>query len=181
MAPDARPSLTLHSSWRGIVLGSCGAAAVAAAGTYGVAAAGFRIIPTVLFIAGWLFVITMLFDFPIATEITADGVERRMMLRRHHLSWDRVEQLTRTRPTMIRVDRRLEHGALAAKRGRRRYLLVDRLESAAEYDRMVEVIEGGGSAGDHVGASLLPRPGEKVPPTWLYRRAAWRPDAGDSR
>ncbi len=181
MRPDSRHSLTLHSSWRGIILGCCGAVVVAVAGTYGVVAAGFTVIPTVLFAVGWVFVITMLFDFPIASVFTGEGVERRMILRRHRLPWGRVERLTRTRPTMMRVDRRLEHGALAAKRGRRRYLLVDRLESAEEYDHMVDVVEAEGSAGKHLGASMLPRPGEKVPPTWLYRRATWRPDDAESR
>lgn len=180
MAPDSRPSVTLHSSWRGILLGSFGAAVLAAAGTYGVVAAGFRLIPTTLFVIGWVFVMTMVFDYPIASEFTAEGVERKMMLRRHHLDWSSVDQLTRTRPTFIKIDRRLEHGALAAKRGRRRYLLVDRLEGADEFDRVVSIVEDGGGA-VHLGLSMLPRPGEKVPPTWLYRRRAWRPDHAEQR
>jgi hypothetical protein len=163
------------------VLGSVGAIVVAGAGTYGVIAAGFTLIPTTIFVVGWVFVLTMAFDFPIASRFTRAGVERRMFLRRHHIPWSEVEQLTRTRPTMIKIDRRLEHGSLAAKRGRRRYLLVDRLESAAEFDRVVDIVEAAGSDGEHVGVSMLPRPGEKVPPTWLYRRAAWRPDHVERR
>lgn len=181
MAPDDRSAVTLHSSWRGIVLGSLGAVALAAAGTYGVIAVGFEFIPTTLLVIGWIFLLTMVFDFPIASRFTSEGVERRMMLRRHHLRWEDVEQLTRTRPTMIKVDRRLEHGSLAAKKGRRRYLLVDRLESADEFDAVVEIVEAKGAAGDHLGASMLPRPGAKVPPTWLYRRRAWRPNPAEGR
>lgn len=168
-------SVTVHSSWRGIILGSLGAGIVGAAGTIAVSQVGFGPVPTVLFGVGWVLVLAMVLDYPIASTFTSGGVTRRMMLRRQHFRWADDHLLTRTRPTLIRVDRRLEHGALALVKGRRRYLLVDRLESAAEFDGLVDIVEADGDAS---GASMLPRPGDKVPPTWLYRRSHWRPEPG---
>jgi hypothetical protein len=166
-------SITIHSTWRGIALGTLGAGIVAAAGTWGVAQVGFRAVPGTLFVIGWILVLAMLLDYPIASTFTSTGVTRRMVMRRQHFDWDGVNQISRTRPKLVRVDRRLEHGALTLVRGRRRYLLVDRLESADEFDRMVAVVERDGA---EVTPSMLPRPGEKVPPTWLYRRKHWRPE-----
>jgi hypothetical protein len=166
-------SITLHSSWRGIVLGGFGATVVAVGGTYGVSQVGFRLVPGTLFVVGWILVLAMLLDYPIAATFTSTGVTRRMVLRRQRFEWDAESQLSRARPRMIKVDRRIEHGALALIRGRRRYLLVDRLESADEFDSMVEVVEAGDS---DARPSMLPRPGDKVSPTWLYRRAHWRPE-----
>ena len=51
--------------------------------------------------------------------------------------------------------------------------LFDRLESADEFDSLVRIVEAGDA---DVRPSMLPRPGDKVPPTWLYRRAHWRPE-----
>jgi hypothetical protein len=174
-------SITIHSTWRSILLGGTGAATVATAGTWAVAEAGFTVIPTTIFTFGWILVLVMLVDFPIATRFTSEGCERRMVLRRHWIPWDRVDQLTRTRPSWIRVDRKVEHGGLAAKIGRRRYLLVDRCESDGEFDRLVDIVEVDGRPGERVGASRLLRPGGAAPPTWLYRRRIWRPDATDDR
>jgi hypothetical protein len=168
----AGESVTVHSSWRGIISGALGAGMVAAAGTYGVLQVGFRVIPGTLFVIGWILVLAMALDYPIASTFTSSGVTRHMALRRQQFEWDEDLQLSRTRPTLVRIDRRLEHGALALVKGRRRYLLVDRLESADEFDTLVTIVEA--EDADN-GASMLPRPGPKVPPTWLYRRACWRP------
>ena len=173
--------ITIHSSWRGLIFSTLGAAIVAAAGTFGVIAAGFRVVPGTLFVVGWLFVLIVALDYPVASRFTAEGVERRMMLRRQWFPWERVDQLTRTRPSFVKLDRRIEHGGLTVKIGRKRYLLVDRLESGDEFDAMVRIVEVPGTAGDEVGASMLPRPGDKVPPTWMYRRRRWRPEWATDR
>lgn len=166
----------MHSSWRGILSGAFGAGLLTAAGTYGVSQVGFRLFPALLLVGGWLLVLAIVFDYPIASRFSSAGVERRMLLRRQWFDWEDVRQLTRTRSSVMRIDRTLQYGGLALVKGRRRYLLVDRLESGPEYDRMVEVVEATGGAGEGVGASMLPRPGDKVAPTWLYRRDRWKPD-----
>jgi hypothetical protein len=174
-------SITLHSSWRHLVLSGLGAAATAALGTWAVVAAGFGPVPGGCFVIGWLFVAVVVFDVPMASTFTADHVERRMLLRRQRLAWRPGDQLTRARPSLLRFDRTLQHGGLVLRRGVRRYLLVDRVESADEFDRLVEVVEVPGRDGEGVGASILPRPAAGVPPTWLYRRRHWRPDPGSNR
>lgn len=175
-------SVTLHSSWRGIVGASFGAAVVALGGTYGVWQAGFRPVPGALFVLGWLFVLGVALDYPIAARFTPSGVERRMLLRRQMMAWDASSQLTRTRPSLtslLRVDRELRHGgSLALKRGRRRYLLVDQVENGGEYDRLVKLL---GPVAEEVGLTELPRPPDKVAPTWMYRRRRWRPESGRRR
>ena len=177
---DAGATITLHSTWRGIVSGSIGGVTLAAAGTYGVVAVGFRLVPGLLFVAGWILVAAMTFDYPIAARFSAEGVQRRMMLRRQWFAWSDVEQLTGTRPTVLHVDRRLEHGGLALVKGKRRYLLVDRVESMKEFDTLIDIVEGPGATVD-VGVSSLPRPSELVPPTWMHRRRHWRPDGSTVR
>ena len=155
--------------------------AIAVAGTYGVAAVGFRLVPGGLFVFGWFLVLAVAFDYPVASKFSPDGVQRRMMLRRQMFDWADVDQLTRTRPTVIRVDRRLEHGGLSLRKGRRKYLLVDRSESGDEFDRLVDLIDVDGTPGGEVGVAMLPRPGDRVPPTWLYRGARWRPESARKR
>lgn len=57
-------------------------------------------------------------------------------------------------------------GGLVAARGRRRYLLVDRVEGGEEYDALVR----GVSAWAPGLAVHALRPPDGTPPTWLYRR-----------
>lgn len=180
-APEGAPSVTIHSSWRGVVGGFFGAGVIALGGTYGVIAAGLRWFPGIVFVVGWGLVAVMAVDFPVASTFSPDAVVRRMALRRHHLAWRADDQLSRTAPKIMLGERRLEHGGLTLVRGRRRYLLVDRPESGAEYDEMVRVLEAPGSAAAQLGASRLPRPADSLAPSWLYRRARWRPDTGVDR
>jgi hypothetical protein len=167
-------TITIHSTWRGICGGLLGAAGILGAGAFGVAHVGFRVLPTIILVVGLFLSTVMLGDFPVSSRFTPVGVERRMLLRRQWFDWEEVKQLSRARPSIGRLDRGIEHGGLALVQGRRRYLLVDRLESCAEFERMVEVVDSGAS---DVGTDMLLRPGAKVPPTWLYRRRRWRPDS----
>lgn len=183
VGPDdpAEASVTVHSSWRGIVGGFFGAGVIALGGTIGVAAVGFRPFPVIVCAIGWALVAVMAFDFPVASTFSASGVRRRMVARRQWFAWREGDQLSRTAPKIVWGERRLEHGGLTLVRGRRRYLLVDRPESAAEFDAVVLVLEADGAAGAGLGASYLPRPSESLPPSWLYRRARWRPDSSADR
>ena len=171
-----QPSITLHSTWRFLIGSAVGAAAMAAAGTYGVFAAGFNAITTVIAVTGWCFVAVVVFDLPIASTFTADGVRRHMLLRRQFLTWEPGDALTRSRPSVVRNEARLQQGGLVLRRGRRRYLLVDRAESQDEHAAVVALMAVPDSPGELVDVSGLPGPPSSSPPTWLYRRRVWRPD-----
>ena len=181
VASDEERSITIHSSWRGVIGGYFGAGVIALGGTYGVLSAGLRWFPGIVFVVGWGLMAVMAFDFPVASSFSGSAVERRMTLRRQRLDWRPDDRLSRTAPKIMLGERRLEHGGLTLLRGKRRYLLVDRPESGAEYDEMVEIVEAAGSAGAELGACRLPRPADSLPPSWLYRRARWRPDTGRGR
>lgn len=176
-----RPSITLHSTWRFLVGSAIGAGVVVAAGTYGVLAAGFNVVTTVIFVAGWGFVGIVAFDLPIASTFTPDGVRRHLLLRRQFLAWEPGDALTRSRPSVVRHEARLGQGGLVLRRGRRKYLLVDKAESRDEHAAVVALIDVPGAPGELVDVSGLPSPPSSAPPTWLYRRRIWRSDAGPDR
>ena len=81
-----------------------------------------------------------------------------------------VRQLTRTRPGLSAFRKGTVVGGLTAVVGRRRYLLTDHVESAAEYDHLEVLLDPHDLLTDR-----LHRPGEDTPPTWLYRRRHHRP------
>jgi len=178
MAAPPATSITIHSSWRGIVLTLVGSLIVLGLGFIGLAASGgVRLIPVLFLVFGTLFLLVALFDYPVATRFDAEGVHRRSILRRHTIEWDDVRALTRTRPSIMRNFRGLSAGGLAALVGRRRYLLVDQPESEEEYDTLEEVIE---AIGEPVLVENVIRPGQNAP-TWLYRRAKWRSPGAQKR
>lgn len=174
-------TVTLHSAWRHVVGAFLGAGLVALAGLFGLWTVGPRSVPVLLSIVGWSAVLAVAVDVPLAATFSEAGVERRMVLRRQTLAWRDDDRLTRSRPSLLRFEREIQHGGLVLRRRRRRYLLVDRTESAAEFDRLVEVLEGGDRPCVTLGASMLPRPSDRIPPTWLYRRRRWRPHHGADR
>ena len=168
--------MTLHASWRGVVTSCAGALVVLTAGALVVASVGFRVLPSLVLVAGAAFTLIVLFDYPIAATFDADGVTRRMLLRRHRMPWSRVDQLSRSRPGFV-GSRKLSHAGLVAVVGRRRYMLVDRCESPDEFAELERIL-------DPVDVSILdsvPRPHEAAPPTWLYRRARWAPEQPSDR
>jgi hypothetical protein len=178
MGPPTGASITLHSSWRGIVLNSLGALIVLAVGIWGLAGGGLNVISSIVFVAGVILVGVVLFDYPVAATFSADGVVRRMMLRRQNMDWSRIDQLSRTRPKMLSSFRKLAHGGLIAVVGRRRYLLVDHCESRDEYNEVERLV---GERADEIGLWEVPRPAKGTNPTWLYRRSKWEPDAQEPR
>ncbi len=166
----AADSVTLHSSWRGIVTSGIGASVVLVAGVIVVVSVGWRLLPTLTLVAGACFTLVALLDYPIASELDARGVTRRAVLRRHRLPWAQVDQLTRARPGVVVHVRGLEPGGLVAKVGRRRYLLVDQCESRAEFDALERVL---GDTATAVRFDRLVIPPANVGPTWTYRRRKW--------
>lgn len=175
---EAPASITLHSSWRGIVAAFAGSSLLLLAGATGVAVTGWRVFPTSLLALGVVFVAGVAADYPIASTFTADGVERRALLRRHRIAWERVDQLSRARPGLLGNVRRMVLGGLVAVIGRRRYLLVDQVESGPEHDRLEAVL---GEWGRQLELDRLTRPSDDVTPTWVYRRPRWAPDEAPDR
>jgi len=116
--------------------------------------------------------LTVLFDYPIASRFTPEFVERRAVLRRHKIPWEGVDQLTRSRPGLVGL-RNLKPGGLAAKVGRRRYLLVDQCEAIAEFDQLGDVLA---ARYVELGVDEMIPPHAETEPTWTYRRRCWQPD-----
>ena len=170
-------SVTLHSTWRGIIASAIGSTAVLLAGVLVVASAGWRLLPTATLAFGVALVAIVLFDYPVASTFDADGVTRHMVLRRHRLAWDRVDKLSRTRPGLVSGFRKLAYGGLVAVVGRRRYLLTDRCESLEEYGAVQQAI--GARAEDLM--ATTPEPPAGSVPTWWYRRRKWAPDGAGHR
>ena len=170
--PDSHEDRTvLHSSWTGIILAVVGSlllVAVAVIAWMGGGASVLTIIVTVLAVAG---VLVVAFDLPVASAFTASGVTRHTPLRHHHLSWDDIARLKRVRVGIHRT-RQGRQGGLIANRGHRNYTLVDRLESQLEFDDLRRVL---GPLAERLGLTDDLRPPEGRPPTWLYRRAHWKP------
>lgn len=173
MPPAPRDGITLHSSWRGIIGSLLTGVIVSGVGVAGAVRAGWTLVPSAVGIAGALLLAVALFDYPVACRISADGVQRRMMLRRQHFEWGEIEQLSRERPRLVRGLRRLQVGGLVAVVGKRRYLLVDQPESSDEHDAMDEVL---GERAEVVGFDVIGRPEAGVLPTWTYRRHRWQSD-----
>lgn len=171
-------SITIHSSWRGIVGSYLGAFALLIGGIASFIAVGLRVLPAILLLAGVVAVAGMLLDYPIASRFDARGVERRPVLRRQRLTWDRIDRITRSRPSIRASLRQLSPGGLVAVVGRRRYLLVDRVESPAEFDRLEDLVK---EFTEHERLDDVVRPGADVSPTWLYRRRRWRGDVFGGR
>ncbi|NND75605.1 MAG: hypothetical protein HKN44_11430 [Ilumatobacter sp.] len=170
------PSITLHSSWRGITMSTVGALAVLLIGALAVSGNGFVVLPTLILALGTLMVCAVVFDYPVASTFTPDAVVRRAMLRSHRIEWDRVDQLTRARPSLTSGLRQLKPGGLTAKVGRRRYLLVDQCESMSEFDELSEILEG---RFVELAIDEMIVPPDSTDPTWTYRRKHWaRPFRG---
>lgn len=159
------------------MLSSVGGVAVLAVGVIAVVRGGWGVASAGVTLMGVALVAVALFDYPVATTFDADGVTRRMVLRRHHLAWSSIDQLSRTRPGLMRNLRKLAHGGLVAVRGRRRYLLVDQCESLDEFGAVVRhaVYDGVDLAAG------VPVPPDATLPTWLHRRSKWAPDRGTDR
>ncbi|MGK0276020.1 MAG: hypothetical protein ACI9N0_002407 [Ilumatobacter sp.] len=176
MAADAdgpHGSVTLHSSWKSLILSSFGALFVFGVGLATTINTGGAVIPIVILVLGSVFLASVLFDSPVASTFTTDGVQRRPLLRRHFIAWNRVGQLTRTRPVITGALKDLTPGGMAAKVGRRRYLLVDQCEALREFQELVELLDDRYVA---LGIDEMVQPPESIDPTWTYRRKRWLPD-----
>lgn len=169
---DAGQSVTLHSSWKGLILSAAGAIVVFAFGLGVTLASGGATIPVGIVVLGAILLLTVLFDYPVASRFTPEFVERRAILRRQTIAWERVDQITRARPALVGL-RNLRPGGLTAKVGRRRYLLVDQCEAITEFDHLGEVLSDRYAA---LGMDEMIPPHAETDPTWTYRRRRWQPE-----
>ncbi len=166
-------SITLHSTWTGIVLSTLGAVLL---GVFAIVAAlqgATWWIVAGLGVAGVLAVAVVAFDLPLATTFDADGLTRRTMVRRQRIPWSRVTRLERHRVGVVRTRRDSIGGGLVAVIAKRRHSLVDTMENEIEFDDLRRVL--GGDLADRLGVDRLARPPRDRSPTWLYRRRHWRP------
>ena len=173
-APDVSSTedrIVLHSSWTGIIMAAGGAALLVAVAVIAWIGAGASAVTVVVTALALVAVVVVAFDLPVASVFTESGVTRHTPLRHHHLRWDDVSRLKRVRVGVHRT-RHGRQGGLIANRGHRNYTLVDRVESQLEFDDLRRVL---GPLCERLGLTDDLRPPEGRPPTWLYRRAQWRP------
>ncbi len=183
-------AVTLFSAWRGMVLAHVTPLILLAIGTMAIVDAGANPISVSVVLAGVALAAVSLFDFPLRATLGPDGIERRCPLRRQVLPWSRITDLRRAPGPRLRraaapppvegrtggpvqgrgsgahARTRQIPGGLVAACGRRRYLLVDRVEGADEYD---SVVSGVAAWAPGVDVHAV-RPPADAPPTWLYRR-----------
>lgn len=169
------PGLSLHTSWRGLL--GAGFTPLALIGLGGLALwdGGLRLLPSLLVLAGLGLLLVALLDYPHTVTIRDAGIVRHSVLRTQTLPWDELVALERTRPSTSAVMRNLTDrqadpqvsgGLVARGRGRRRWLLTDRVESRMEHDRLVALLR----ALDGPVELRAVRPHAEAPPTFLYRR-----------
>jgi hypothetical protein len=168
----------LHSSWTGIVLSVAGTALLAGLAVFAVAAAGLTVISGGLVVMALAAAGVILFDMPIAAAFDSAGVTRRTPLRRHRVSWDDVDRLSRVRTGFLRPTKVAPTGGLLAVRGRRNITLVDRMEGHVEFLHLRSAL---GDQGERLGIDRIATPPLGQPPTWTHRRRRWRPSTPADR
>lgn len=160
---EAGDSITLYSRWRGIAAAFATPLLLGLVAASGFAVGGVHPVPIVISVVAVLLVGVALYDWPVSCSIELDGIVRRCLLRQQILEWDNVVAVQRARGALLS---RAPGGLTAVVRPRRRYLLLSHVESRAEFDQVRALIEQW-APGLSVSAA---EPGDKVPPTWLYRR-----------
>lgn len=172
------PSITLHSTWMGIAMSYLGAVLFVAFAAGLVVFSEVNLITIGLLVTSLVFAAVALFDLPIASEFRHDGVVRRTALRHQFIDWERVTRLRRLRVGILRTRRDGRGGGLVAAINRRKYMLVDTMESAVEFDELCRVL---GEWADALGLRETMRPPDGRSPTWLYRKDRWKPESARTR
>jgi hypothetical protein len=171
--PGGRP-IMLHSSLRGLLAATVTPLLLGGLGVRSWWVAGPTPGSLTLVAIAALALTASLVLLPKHVVITARGVTRVCIARRHHLSWDQVAAIERARPRSAELrgggraheEGALSGGLLARSHGRRRWLLTDQLESRQEYERLHELLVGL----DRPVRLRARRPHAGAPPTSLYRR-----------
>lgn len=177
-APDSDgPSVTLHSTWTGIVMSYAGALLFLLFAIGLVTVSEANVVTIGLLVISLIFAFVALFDLPFAAEFRPDGVVRRTALRHQFISWDRVNRLRRLRVGVLRTRRDGRGGGFVADIKGRKYVLVDTMESAMEFDQLRRIL---GESGDLVALEAGMRPPDGRSPTWMYRKDRWKPESARS-
>lgn len=171
-------TITLHSTWTGILMSYAGAIIFVLFSFFLLLDIGANLITIGLLVTSLIFTAVALFDLPFAAEFRSDGVIRRTALRHQFIEWDRVNRLRRLRVGVLRTRRDGRGGGLVADIDGRKYVLVDTMESAIEFDDLRRVI---GEWADALGVTVDTRPPDGRSPTWLYRKDRWKPESARSR
>lgn len=173
--------VTIYSTIRGLALAVVGPALILGFGAYGVATVGFHWLPSTALIAGLVLLGITLLDYPRHCVFDEEGIRRVSFLRTQSLAWDDVNAIERAQDTSRRwripfagastdePKAPSKKAGLAARLGKRKYLLSNVVESLKEYDELSILLK---SAAPHVyfGAE---QPALDTVPTDLYRRK-WR-------
>jgi len=166
-------SITLHSSWTGLILNSMGALLLFVVAIVLAIVNGLSWLPAVLFVLGVVVAGVLAYDMPIATTFDSDGILRRAALRHHRLEWDDVNRVRRGRAGVVRNRSQNTRGGLVAWSGRKPYVLSDKMESTIEFDQLRDLL--GHKLADSVGIDAGLRPLRERSPTWTHRNEKWHP------
>lgn len=175
---DPPASVTVHSSWRGLVAAGASPALLVGLGSLVLAAGGLNPVGIGLVGVGVVLGAVSLLDFPRRSVFTRAGIDRVCLLRTQHLAWDDVVAIERTPPSARQryqprlfgerdQPRQATGGLVARGAGRRRYLLTDRIESRREYEDIVRLV----ADVEAPAVVRAPTPADETPPTDLYRRS----------
>ncbi len=171
-------TVTIYSTRRGLLLSTLTPLLLTLLGLWAVATVGFRIVPVIVLLLGGGLLSIAVLDYPRHTRFGETGIERIAFLRRHCLEWDVVNALERAPLGRLRRKGRLTAGERASSRvpsagaglvariGKRRYLLVNTVESRGEFEDLTSVVE---TFAPHVSITAA-KPSESTLPTDLYRR-----------
>lgn len=170
-------TITLHSTWTGIVMSYLGAVIFVLFSLFLLVDIGSRLLTVGLLVTSLVFLVVALFDLPIASEFRSDGVVRRTALRHQFIEWGRLNRLRRLRVGVWSRRDSGRGGGLLADIDGRNYVLVDTMENTVEFDDLRAIL---GDWADALGLNDAMRPPEGRSPTWLYRRDRWKPDSARS-
>jgi hypothetical protein len=85
-------------------------------------------VPIVFGSLGTLLGAVVVFDFPLAVEVNADGLVRVCLLRHHSIAWDEVAAIVKPR----------RRGLVLVTTNRKRHVLIDRILDPDERNRLLE-------------------------------------------
>lgn len=79
-------------------------------------------VPVVFGVLAALLTIVVVYDYPLAIELTPDSLQRLCLFRRHILPWDEVAAIIKPR----------RRGLIVVTRGRKKHVLIDRILNESE-------------------------------------------------
>lgn len=172
MTADAADTVTLHSSWTGVVSVAVGAGLLDLVSLAAFVTIGLSVGTSVFAAVAVACTLLVLLELPVAAVFGPAGVVRVSPVRRAFLPWGRVTKLTRLRRGVLRTSKSAPVGGLVAMLGSRRVVLVDRMEGPEEFEELVQVL---GPVGEDLLVDELAVPPLEQTPTWMYRRKKWAP------